>query len=88
MLWFYENIFQELFQTWNPSHNYGFMITSCKHLIIFPFTQQNENENCLWALSKWKLKQTSLKFSKQTKPQKKSYSKTTFRIILLFRQQK
>jgi len=37
-----KNIFQELFQTWNPFHNV--MALWSHHSIIFPFTQQNENE--------------------------------------------
>ena len=57
----FQNIFQELFQTWNPFHNV--MALWSHQSIIFPSTQQNENENCLWALSKRKLKQANLKFS-------------------------
>ena len=93
----YENIFHELFQTWNPFHNV--MALWSHHLIIFPFTQQNENEIAYEPKANEKLiqkkeailncfqsenKQATNKFS-NVQNHKKSYSKTTFRIILLFR---
>ncbi len=61
---FTKNIFQELFQTWNPFHNV--MALWSHHARIwssFHLRNKNENKNCLWASSKRKLKQTSLKFS-------------------------
>jgi len=77
-----KNIFQELFQIWNPFHNYGFMITSVDHFSIYAtkrerklLTSIKQNEN---------LNKVTHKFS-NVQNHKKSYSKTTFRIILLFR---
>ena len=63
LLWPYEKHLSGVVSNLKPVPQYCFMITSCTHLIISPFTQQNENENCLWASSKRKLKQTNLKFS-------------------------
>ena len=39
---------------------YGFMSTPCRSPLKPRI--KNENENCLWALRKWKLKQTNLSF--------------------------
>jgi hypothetical protein len=68
-----------------PIHNV--MALWSHQSIIFPFTQQNENENCLWALSKQKLNKQILSFP-MSKTTKEKLQQTTFRIILLFRQQK
>ena len=50
---------------------------------IFPFAQRNENEIAYECKAKRKLKRATHKFSNEQN-HKKSYSKTTFRIILLF----
>ena len=59
------------------------MITPSKYLEHFPSTQQNENEIAYEPKANGNLnKQTK---SSNVQNHKKSYSTTTFRIILLFR---
>ena len=43
-----KNIFQELFQTWNPFHNV--MALWSHHSIIFPFTQQKRERKLLMSI--------------------------------------
>ena len=83
MLWLYGKHLSGVVSNLKPVPQYCFMITSCTHLIIFPLTQQNENENCLWAENKRKLNRATNKFS-NAQNHKKSYSTTTFRIIFTF----
>ena len=62
------------------------MITPSKYLEHFPSTQQNENEIAYEPKANGNLNEQT-KFS-NVQNHKKSYSTTTFRIILLFRKQK
>ena len=90
--------FRSCFKLGTHPQCYGFMITPSKYLEHFPSTQQNENEiayerkanenllkkkailNCFQSENK----QATNKFF-NVQNHKKSYSTTTFRIILLFR---
>jgi len=82
-----KNIFQELFQTWNPFHNV--MALWSHHSIIFPFTQSKRERKLLMSFkANRNLNKQDLSFLINKTTKRKVTAKTTFRIILLFRQQK
>jgi len=82
-----KNIFQELFQTWNPFHNV--MALWSHHSIIFPFTQSKRERKLLMSFkANRNLNKPDLSFLINKTTKRKVTAKTTFRIILLFRQQK
>jgi hypothetical protein len=76
-----KNIFQELFQTWNPFHNV--MALWSHHLIIFPFTQQNENEIAYEHKTNENLVEQQISFP-MYKPQEKLQHNKLFKLFYLF----
>jgi len=84
-----KNIFQELFQTWNPFHNIALW---SHHASIWSFffsiyATKRERKLLMTAKQNENLNKQNLSFL-TNKTTKEKLQQTTFRIILLFRQQK
>ena len=72
-----KNIFQELFQTWNPFHNV--MALWSHHSIIFPFTQSKRERKLLMSFkANRNLNKPDLSFLINKTTKRKVTAKTTF----------
>ena len=77
-----KNIFQELFQTWNPFHNYGFMITSVDHFSIY--ATKRERKLLMTAKQNENLNKQNLSFLMNKTTKEKLQQKQLFELFYFF----
>ena len=84
MLWLYGKHLSGVVSNLKPVPQYCFMITSCTHLIIFPFLQQKRERKIAYNKAKRKLKQTKLKFSNEQNHKRKVTAQQLLELFYFF----